>query len=74
MQLGRQESEAAMSGWVEPLRREAQDMSRTPRKTVYPCLGGSGVAEAFLEKDDHEPGHPRPQGTGHEKPVCHLLS
>lgn len=34
---------------------------------TYPCLNGSGVAEAFLEKGDLGSGHLMPQGTGYEK-------
>lgn len=61
-----------MNEWLAPQRRETQDVMRTQRRTIYPCLGESGVAEAFLEKGDLEPGHA--QGTGHEKPFSHLLS
>lgn len=50
-----------MTGWLEPQRREAQDVTSTQRTTEL-SWGESGVTEAFLEKATQSQVIPCPRG------------
>lgn len=51
-----------MTGWLEPQRREAQDIISTQRRTTELSWGESGVTEAFLEKVTRSQVIPCPRG------------